>query len=360
MQRFSQIRWGSGLIALLMCVAAAQQARVEATPVPFLFTGSVDTVFDGLGALDESVAPGTVIRGTYTIDTDTPNTALPPDQGEAGFYQHDSPPAGVLMALGNLRFHSHPANPDFTIIINNDVGTDPIDEYGFTSGNNQAEGLLPSAPIGRLDFDWLASTTDTSLFTSAALPITAPDLEVLGGGLLTIEGECVLCLGPAAFFRISATITSLSTANGDLNNDNRVESLDIDLLRQAILGSTTNPDLNLNGIGGDIPDEEDFDFLISNIIGTARGDVDLNRTINFDDFAVLSTNFNMLGANWDRGNVNIDNITNFADFVEISNHWGITLTSTEPIPEPSALLSLWCGLPACTHCGAGFQPARRL
>jgi hypothetical protein len=50
---------------------------------------------------------------------------------------------------------------------------------------------------------------NTSVFTSVELPLTPPDLSLLGGGTLEIEGECTPCAGPAAFFRISGTMTSL-------------------------------------------------------------------------------------------------------------------------------------------------------
>lgn len=69
----------------------------------------------------------------------------------------------------------------------------------------------------------------------------------------------------------------------------------------------------------------------------------MNGTINFDDFTILSTNFNMMGENWKHGNVNIDDITHFSDFLEISNRWDMTFTSYEKVPEPAVLLSLWCG-----------------
>lgn len=44
------------------------------------------------------------------------------------------------------------------------------------------------------------------------MPLTPPDLDLLGGGLLTVYGECTRCAAPAAFFRIEATLTSLTRA----------------------------------------------------------------------------------------------------------------------------------------------------
>ena len=72
-----------------------------------------------------------------------------------------------------------------------------------------ARGLPHGAPVDRLDLDWLASTITEDPLQSADLPLTPPDLSLLGGGLLTVYGECTRCMGPAAFFRIEATLTSL-------------------------------------------------------------------------------------------------------------------------------------------------------
>ena len=120
---------------------------------------------------------------------------------------------------------------------------------------------------------------------------------------------------------------------GDINNDNFVDDLDIDTLRNAILASTRDPDFNVDGVGGDVPNESDFDFLIERIIGTGRGDGDLNLVINFADFGLLSNNFGGIGTNWSEGNYNVDRVTNFADFAELSNRFG---TDFRPqVPEPA-------------------------
>ena len=188
--------------------------HVRAVPSPhaiaFRFEARVTNVFDGLGALGGGVAPGDTVRGFYVFDPATPNTAEPVDEGQAGLYHHERPPAGVRMRVGRFVFGSDRKHPDFDIIVNNDFGFAGADEYGFTSRDNFARGLLNAAPIDRIDLGWLASTITGDPLRSAELPLTPPDLERLGGGLLTVYGECTLCLGPAAFFRIEATLTSLT------------------------------------------------------------------------------------------------------------------------------------------------------
>jgi hypothetical protein len=178
-------------------------------PIAFRFDAEVTSVFDGLGALGGSVAPGDTVRGFYVFDPATPNTAEPVDEGTAGLYHHDRPPAGVRMRAGHVRFYSDRRHPDFDIVVNDEIGFAGADEYGFVSLANDARGL-ESALADRIDLSWLASTIAADPLSSADLPLTPPDLALLGGGLLTIYGECTPCAGPAAFFRIEATLTSLT------------------------------------------------------------------------------------------------------------------------------------------------------
>ena len=185
-------------------------AAPSAAPIAFRFDATVTSVFDGLGVLDGSIAPGGPVRGFYVFDANTPNTAPPVDEGQAGLYHHDRPPFGVRMRVGGFTFGSSRPDPDFDIIVNNEFGFAGSDDYGFVSRNNVARGLPGGALVDRLDLHWLASTFTEDPLQSADLPLIPPDLSSLGGGLLTVYGECTMCMGPAAFFRIEATLTSLT------------------------------------------------------------------------------------------------------------------------------------------------------
>ncbi len=205
--------FGGWLVASLACgLALGSAGRAGAEPITFEFAGTVDSVFDGLGALGGSVQVGTPFTGSYTFDSEIPNTAPPVDEGEAGLYHHEAPPSGVQIQIGSFVFRSVPSSPDFDIIVNNNIGFSGADEYGFASHNNEAEGLLPTPALG-LDIDWLAQALFTAPFDSVDLPTVPPDLGLLGGGLLTIVGDCLICAYPGSFFRIEGTLTSLRLAS---------------------------------------------------------------------------------------------------------------------------------------------------
>ena len=84
--------------------------------------------------------------------------------------------------------------------------------------------------------------------------------------------------------------------------------------------------------------------MVEAILGTVHGDADLNRTINFQDFVLLSNNFNDETASWAQGNFNLDFRTDFIDFVILSNNYGANLSSGvsegPTVPEPASLVLL--------------------
>jgi hypothetical protein len=69
----------------------------------------------------------------------------------------------------------------------------------------------------------------------------------------------------------------------------------------------------------------DFDELIVNVIGTRRGDADLNGKVDFDDFVTLSSNFGALGG-WSDGDSDGNGVVDFADFVLLANNFGFDRT----------------------------------
>lgn len=179
----------------------------QAFPVIFAFRGNVTEVTGGFAGFLRGVAPGVPFTGFYVFESTTPNSAPPGGEGEFGLYEHMRPPAGVFVAVGRHTFFSRPRRPDFSIIANNDAGFAGTDEYGFVSERNVA---LPRVPGDRLDIHWYAQTFNNQLFSDNSLPLDPPDLNVLGGGIFTIYGECTPCASPNAFFNIQGTMTHLT------------------------------------------------------------------------------------------------------------------------------------------------------
>jgi hypothetical protein len=199
------------LAGLSLVAVFAACERLYADPVVFALEGRVESVFDGRSAVDDSVGRGSRITGYYVFDSDTPNSERPTGFNDVGIYHHERPPAGVWLRVGRNVYGSDRLRPDFDIFVHNDFGFVGSDDYGFNSRRNVARYSEPAAFMDRLDIDWFASTAPRhgDVFNDVSLPLEPPDLTKLGGGTLTIYGECTMCAAPSAFFRIEGTVTSL-------------------------------------------------------------------------------------------------------------------------------------------------------
>ena len=195
----------------------------------------------------------------------------------------------------------------------------PPDEAGGPSECGYGIGATKGGGAHTFDMDWP--------WNSDVIPLEYPGYVV---AITAVSGGYEMSMTPAP---------DPATLLGDFNNDSVVNRDDIDLIRNAVLNMTSDPIFNVDGVDGDIPTESDFDFLIEDIIGTGRGDGDLNKIINFEDFVPLANNFGMTDTNWTEGNFNLDEITNFADFAELSNRFGMVFTSqdAQEVPEPATL-----------------------
>lgn len=70
------------------------------------------------------------------------------------------------------------------------------------------------------------------------------------------------------------------------------------------------------------------------------GDADLNGVVNFEDFVVLTNNFNLTDTDWRHGNFDFDGITNLKDFTILANHFGESMQPEQSVPEPGAMILL--------------------
>jgi len=155
----------------------------------------VDDVQDADNYLDGRINIGDLITGTYTYDTDTPDTNPLPGVGD---YEHFAYPSGFSVSGGGLEFRTNPANTNFLIEIGNNASHD--DFYIAVSYNNLP--LSSGTSINNIRFV-LGDTSETAL-SSTELATTAPVLDDWQVNYLNIGGGP----GPRGGFSFSAHVTS--------------------------------------------------------------------------------------------------------------------------------------------------------
>jgi|GEM_PF-293305 len=130
----------------------------------------------------------------------------------------------------------------------------------------------------------------------------------------------------------------------DFNGDLRIDAADIDLLvAEAVAGTNAVEfDLTLDGA----VDVADLDYLIEDLLGTARGDATLDGDVDFEDFLIVSTNFGSDGG-WSEGNFDLDGSIEFADFLQLTTNFpfGKSVNAlTYQQPDGNRYISGWADL----------------
>jgi len=153
----------------------------------------VDTVDDEGNYLEGKVNPGDIITGTYTYESTTLDTN---PSAYVGDYWHYAPPCGIFLSVGGFDFQTDPTNVDFLVeIVNNNAG---LDAYVTHSYNNLSisNGTLVD------HISWQLQDSTCAVFSSDALPSTAPVLSDWQFNHLRIQGE------KSNLFNINAHVTS--------------------------------------------------------------------------------------------------------------------------------------------------------
>lgn len=133
-------------------------------------------------------------------------------------------------------------------------------------------------------------------------------------------------------FRLWGEVAEAVGAIGDFNGDGTVGAGDIDLLGEVWRAETHEPQFDLNADSR--VDELDQLLLVEEIIGTRRGDSNLDLVVDFTDFLNLSRNFDSPGG-WDAGDFDGTGDVGFGDFLELSRHFGVEADAIVAVPEPT-------------------------
>lgn len=152
-------------------------------------------------------------------------------------------------------------------------------------------------------------------------------------------------LNPQISFNVNFYETYVA---GDLNDDTIVNATDIDFLVDQINTSSEDLYYDLN-TDFDI-DMEDVESIVTEIIGTAQGDVTLDRIVNLEDLARLATFFGQSSnVGWGEGDLTGDGVVDLADLARLATDFGIDLSGggaasgmaiNVAIPEPASLMLL--------------------
>ncbi len=125
-----------------------------------------------------------------------------------------------------------------------------------------------------------------------------------------------------------------SSVLGDFDTDGVLTAVDIDLLSQAVLAGSSNQEI-FDLTSDSTVNDEDRKAWVEELKGTLFGDADLNGSVEFADFLVLSTGFGMNGG-WADGDFDGNGQIQFADFLLLSAHFGEKAAAAATVPEPSA------------------------
>ena len=155
------------VLAVFLAVFALGAGNLWGEIIMIGLTGEIDYLDDPDGILQERLELGDVMTGSYTYNSDTPDTN---PSSSIGDYWHYSPPYGIRLTAGGFVFQTDPDNVEFVIAIVNDRYGD---SYLLRSYNNLpiCDDLVVEHIAWQLDDDsGTALSTDT-------LPTTPPVLE---------------------------------------------------------------------------------------------------------------------------------------------------------------------------------------
>jgi hypothetical protein len=120
---------------------------------------------------------------------------------------------------------------------------------------------------------------------------------------------------------------------GDFDGDADLDADDIDLLSLEVEAMTNNVAFDLTG--DSLTNAADRTEWVETLKGTFFGDANLDNSVTFEDFLVLSDSFGGAGG-WALGDFDGDGNIAFADFLLLSNNFGSSAQAASAVPEPAS------------------------
>jgi hypothetical protein len=198
----------------------------------------------------------------------------------------------------------------------------------------------PSSPSVRVDLTGLSGLTGRVGIQGWLADTTNPNDDSMNLWVEWLDAPATIPSG--ATYKATFSVTAVPPcAAADLNGDSLVNAGDIDLETAAIRGASANLKYDLNGDG--LVNQADVDYAIKRILGTAYGDANLDRKVDFADFQVLLDHWQSTKAGWAAGDFTGDGTVDFADFQKLLDNWNPAGESGAQVPEPTTMVLLGLG-----------------
>jgi hypothetical protein len=162
------------ILGVSCCAGPAQGAIMT-----IAIEGVVDYAYDPYGFLGVDIELGDLITGTYTYDTDTPDSS--PIEDYAAYWYYDAR-GSISLSVKGVEFKTDPASVNYRIAISD--GYQSRDRYSVRSINNLP--LLSGIVVEEVY--WVLEDSRQTAISSDALPTEAPILDDWPFNQLVIHG----------------------------------------------------------------------------------------------------------------------------------------------------------------------------
>lgn len=196
-----------GAVVLGALVMLGQVGPAAGASISIAITAEVRTLDDPDGVLGSAINVGDTLTGLYTYESSTPDTST---RLRIGDYSHTTPPYGITVESGGLKFGTDPDNVNFLVEILNDAMTalGARGTYLVNSVHNIFDIAVPFATENHIS--WQLDDPEGGVLSSTVLPTQPPvlkDWQSIFGLTILSENR------KGGYFLIRADVTSAKITN---------------------------------------------------------------------------------------------------------------------------------------------------